>query len=188
MSSSSHYFIAIPLPELLREQLSNWQDELRTKVSYKQWPHKQDLHITLKFLGAVADNKLDALQKELKRVEHINGFSTFAGQLGTFGNYQQPRVLWAGVEPSSDLLHLYELVESCAANAGFQIERRPYRPHITLAKKWANDSIVESIEVIKQKFSEKQVLYVGEIALYEIHPTRNPKYNAISRYRLRGGG
>src|SRR5690625_1573287 len=95
---SAHYFIAIPLPSALKNYFAAWQEELKGKVPYKQWTNKQDLHITLKFLGTVEKEQFIRLQKELQVVEHTKQFSTKVGSIGVFGNPDKPRILWGGVD------------------------------------------------------------------------------------------
>lgn len=186
MSNLPHYFIAIPLPDSLKEYFSKWQDDLKGKLSYKTWPHKQDMHITLKFLGPVENVKLQQLQKELIEMEQIGSFAINVGTIGTFGNPRKPRVLWAGVEKTNELAVLQERVEDCAIRAGFAKENREYRPHITLAKKWAGDKANEMLAEIIKDYTEQQQLHVTEVVIYQIFPSKNPKYEVVQAYQLKG--
>ncbi|PAV30106.1 RNA 2',3'-cyclic phosphodiesterase [Virgibacillus profundi] len=183
--SESHYFIAIPLSSNLQNLFSSWQEEIKGKVFYKQWPEKQDLHITLKFLGAVADNKVLALRKELKKIEELSEFSIEAGSIGTFGNPSKPRVIWAGVDKTESLTNLYAKIETITASIGFPKENREYRPHITLAKKWAGDAAIANLEEIKDQFTAVELLHVNHIVLYRIHPAKSPKYEVVQKYKLK---
>src|SRR5699024_5762931 len=85
MSTQSHYFIAVPIKERLKEQLSTWQKNLQPLLTYKQWPHKDDLHITLKFLGAIGADQIQNVQHAFKRLESLDAFSVRAKGIGTFG-------------------------------------------------------------------------------------------------------
>ncbi len=185
---SSHYFIAIHLPEMLQNYFSKLQQELKRELPYKQWPHKRDLHITLKFLGPVADNEVSLLQHQLQNMEQSAPFTLETGGLGTFGNPKKPRVLWAGVEKTEQLKQLQEKVEEHCLDAGYEKEKRDYRPHITLAKKWNGKEIENINEVIRGKKLEMQKWHVKNIVLFRIHPQKNPKYEAVSIYPLQGGG
>ena len=180
---AAHYFIAIPLTESIQDFFAVWQEKLKGDLPYKRWPHKQDLHITLKFLGPVADNKLMELKNELAAAAELQEFTIQAGGTGIFGNPQKPRVLWAGVEKSEKLFSLYEKVEEGAVHAGFPREPREYRPHITLAKKWAGNKGMPVHEIIDD-FTECKTLSVTEFVIYRIHPGNSPKYQMIEKYRL----
>jgi 2'-5' RNA ligase len=184
---SSHYFITIHLSEALQNYFSKLQQELKRELPYKQWPHKRDLHITLKFLGSAADDKLTPLQNKLRDIQTYNRFSLETGDLGIFGNPMKPRVLWAGVEKTEALRKLQEKVEEQCTEIGFEEEKRDYRPHITLAKKW-NGREINNIHQILNKTVGKQVLQVENIVLFRIHPKETPKYEAVSKFALQGGG
>ncbi|MUK86791.1 RNA 2',3'-cyclic phosphodiesterase [Ornithinibacillus sp. L9] len=184
--STPHYFIAIPLPNDLKEELAAWQVELKQHLTYKQWPHVEDLHITLKFLGAVEETKLKKLQEKLQSVHSMPPFYTKVHSVGTFGKSDKPRVLWADVVKTVALLELQQRVEACAKEVGFTAENRPYRPHITLAKKWDGPST--DINVIKNNFSDQQFdLVVDTIVIYQIYPSNSPKYKIVNTFSLDGG-
>lgn len=184
MSNLSHYFIAIPLDHALKDYFSIWQDSLKEQLPYKQWPYKEDLHITLKFLGPVEPNKLNDLINKLKGIEQLKEFELTVGTIGTFGNPLKPRVLWAGVEKTDELVVLHNQVEECAERVGFAKENREYRPHITLAKKWAEGRNDSSLAGIKNKYNDQRKLYVNEVVIYQIFPSRSPKYEIIQTYHL----
>lgn len=186
MSNIPHYFVAIPLPEYIKEYFAEWQKALKERLSYKLWPHMEDLHITLKFLGPVAPDALQKLQKELSAIQQLEAFTLKVGTIGTFGNPRNPRVLWAGVEKNKPLVLLQEWVEECAITAGFAKENREYRPHITLAKKWAEGKMNNSFfaEINEQYIWERE-MEVNEIVIYQIFPSRSPKYEIVQTYSLK---
>lgn len=184
---SAHYFIAIPLSLVLKDHFASWQTQLKKQLNYKQWTNKQDLHITLKFLGAVENEKLLRIQQELKKMEKLQRFSTQAGSIGFFGNPVSPRVLWASVEKTAQLSLLHQQVEAIIAPLGFPTEKRTFRPHITFAKKWYGPPASDSVETTLNRFTERQELLVKEIVIYQIFPKQTPKYKVLSRYNLLGG-
>jgi len=188
---TAHYFVAIPLTDALKNHFSIWQEELKEELPYKQWTNKLDLHITLKFLGAVEHEQLTRLKQELKQIENANAFSTKAGGVGVFGNPVNPRVLWVGADKTAALAFLYEQVEAAADRAGFTKETRPFRPHITLARKWDGSPNREQVETLQAQaqaqFKEKRMLQVEEIVVYQIFPKQTPKYKVVSTYKLSGG-
>ncbi|RDW15915.1 RNA 2',3'-cyclic phosphodiesterase [Oceanobacillus chungangensis] len=189
MSGLPHYFIAIQLPKALQEYYSSWQDDLKDRLAYKQWTAKQDLHITLKFLGPTDDNKLSRLKSDL--TNNFNGvtkMSTQVGSIGVFGNSNRPRVLFVEVERNTALSNLQEIVEKTAENVGFTKEKRTFHPHITLAKKWVGEEDLQFKDIfpeLRHEFSEWQSMLVEEVVLFKIHPENNPKYEIIDRYTLK---
>lgn len=186
MSDLPHYFVAIPLPKYIKEYFSQWQKDLKERLSYKLWPHIEDLHITLKFLGPVTPVALQKLQNELLAIQQLDIFTLKVGTIGTFGNPKNPRVLWAGVEKIKPLVLLQEQVEECAIKAGFTKENRDYHPHITIAKKWAEGKINDSFFAeIKKQYIWDWEMKVDEIVIYQIFPSRSPKYKIIQTYSLK---
>lgn len=179
-----HYFIAVPLPDSLKEQYAEWQHKLKNKLPYKQWPHPEDLHITLKFLGAVDENRYEKLIQSMNEIENIPAFSLQTGTLGSFGSSKKPRVLWAGVERKQELFRLQESIEDIALQTGFRQEKRTYNPHITLAKKWVGG--IKDLAHLKERFSEEQTFDVNQVVLYRIHPEKHPKYYVTAAYHLAG--
>lgn len=185
---SNHYFIAVQLNKEIKEVLASWQAQLRqlNELNYKSWTHPEDLHITLKFLGAVDDEKINVVKDKMLSIIDINRFVIKTNGLGTFGNETQPRVLWTGLQKSSELHYLQKAVESQCEQCGFSKENRPYRPHITLAKKWKGNRISpEFISDINTKFTERNELVVDSFVIYQIHPSRSQKYEVIQRVNLK---
>lgn len=186
MSNLPHYFIAIPLPIHIKEYFAQWQKDLKERLSYKLWPHFEDLHITLKFLGPVTSVVIQELQKELIAIQQLEAFTLKVGSIGTFGNPKNPRVLWAGVEKAEPLVLLQERVEECALTVGFTKENRDYRPHITIAKKWGEGTISDSVFAeIKEQYIMEQEMEVNDIVVYQIFPSRSPKYEIVQTHSLK---
>ena len=120
LSDSPYYFIAILLPNYIKEFLSKWQLSLRKSFTYRQWVHQEDFHITLKFLGPIQDKDLPFTINYLNIVRHVQSFSLYIGSLGSFGHRNRPRVLWAGVQLMDHLTSLQALIEEQMSSIGFE--------------------------------------------------------------------
>ncbi|WP_188456488.1 RNA 2',3'-cyclic phosphodiesterase [Virgibacillus oceani] len=188
MNQLPHYFIAIPIPLSLKNMFHEWQNNLMKKLSYKQWPNKHDLHITLKFLGPVNESTLKTLQTNLGRIADLHPFTLSVGEIGTFGNPAKPRVLWAGVEKNENLIELHKEIEKCCNVQGFKKEQREYIPHITLAKKRKETACnnIEITNVKKDYFGVSYRFNVEEFVIYQIHPAQTQKYELVSRILFKG--
>lgn len=186
MSTLPHYFIGIPVSADVKETFSVWQDNLKTALPFKQWTDKDDFHITLRFLGPVREVEILEMGKKLKQIESQEPFSLNIDRIGTFGNKQQPRVLFAEVGRTNALMALYEHVETCLAYMGYSRETRPFHPHITFAKKW-NDSAIRKERIDKKEYMQQNVaLNVNSIVLFRVFPKQTPKYRVVYKYVLRG--
>ncbi|SDN03247.1 RNA 2',3'-cyclic phosphodiesterase [Sediminibacillus halophilus] len=182
--ADSHYFIGIPLNERIQHQLKLVQEKLKRRpdLAYKNWTHPQDMHITLKFLGPSPDSTIKELKRDLQQISQKHCFSLDIKGIGHFGNPQEPRVVWAGVENASPLAALQKQVDGLCQTLGWSLENRPYRPHITLAKKWAGNKKVNIPITEEFPFGN---LEVERIHLYQIHPSQTPKYEAIETISLK---
>ncbi len=182
-----HYFIGIPAPSFVEEQLAKWQEILSPHVNYKRWMHPEDFHITLKFLGSVTEEKLRVIQEKLAALTVPSALQLQITGVNFFGKEDQPRVMYAEVAPNDALNHLHRVVEEEMEALGFDVERRPYRPHLTLAKKWAKDKLHFGADVLTNHLEmDGPIEYTAnEMNLYIVKPTQEKKYDVITTYPLR---
>lgn len=186
MSKVAHYFIAIKLSKEMKHALRDLQHRLIDDVSYKEWVHEQDFHITLTFLGPANENIMTSLIKQLEQELLEKPFDLHITNVHTFGAPKQPRVLWLGIEATKTLNNLQQLVDSIAEQHGFPREKRSYTPHITLAKKWKDHSKTVELKAIRQKTDfPLEYVHVQHIAVYQIFPQEHPKYVPIHMIDLR---
>jgi 2'-5' RNA ligase len=130
-------FVAIDLPEDVRESLGRLQADLRRQgLPGLRWTRPEGVHLTLKFLGETPASSLAAIEGALARaVRGTPSFHLALGAPGTFGNRRGPRVLWVDVEGDvKPLQQLQAAVERELAAAGFAPEERGFSPHLTLAR------------------------------------------------------
>jgi len=94
------------------------------------------MHLTVKFLGERCESRIDTLKACLTSLVHAQEpFTMGVCQVGCFPHPGRPRVLWIGVhEGSGKLLRLVDAIEEELANLGIERERRPFHPHITVAR------------------------------------------------------
>src|SRR5439155_6307495 len=93
------------------------------------------IHVTLKFLGEVGDDREPEVAAALGRA--AAGARTLPLALegfGVFPDFRRPRVVWAGIAPEPGLEILQHRVEQEFAPLGFPVEARPFRPHVTLGR------------------------------------------------------
>jgi len=130
-------FIACELPEDVREAIGEVIETLRSRSgSAVRWIKPEGIHVTLKFLGEVHVKKLPSIKLAIQ--EAVVGHSPFElefSNIGTFGGREGLRIMWVGI--AGDVLRLEALVRSvnaALAVVGFEPERRPFRPHLTLGR------------------------------------------------------
>ena len=121
-------FAAITLPREAVLWLQRLQDDLRGA----RWSPPENLHLTLRFAGPIPERQADDLDAELETIQGAPFELTLRG-VGAFEDRGNPRAIWAGVERSDALEVLQRRCESAARRAGLAPEKRPWRPHVTLA-------------------------------------------------------
>jgi RNA 2',3'-cyclic 3'-phosphodiesterase len=183
----AHYFYAVELPEQVKEQLKFITENLKADMPFKTWVHPQDLHITLAFLGNADKVKMEESTKLIQSSTAIrSGFELAIDHLGIFGRKDSPRIFWAGVEESSSLKKVRETVFSSCLTAGFELEKRPFSPHITIARKWTSESpfTYNTLERLNP-FQNEKILFTAErVVLYRTHLGKSPKYEPITIFPL----
>jgi len=130
-------FIAIELPDELKQGLTQLQDRLKSgKQSWVKWADPYGIHLTLKFLGNIDVDRISAITKAIETaVQGTSPFYLEVKDLGAFPNLKRVQVVWVGVSGEVEKLgHLQQRIESNLAPLGFTAESRPFTPHLTLAR------------------------------------------------------
>lgn len=128
-------FLALELTSGAADEIHSAIGPMRNAEPGFAWVPAHKLHLTLKFLGESDESRVAALIEAADRVAAANRpFEMELGGVGAFPNFRRPRVVWIGVasEPRLELLH--HDVELAAADVGYEVEGRPFRPHVTLAR------------------------------------------------------
>ena len=127
-------FVAIPLPEPLREELAAYAAEAARDLGARPTP-AENLHATVHFLGAVNDRHADALAAALARV--CAGFPALTLRVteAALAPPGRPRMVWARLEAPDELAELSRAV-AVAADRLAPDARTPRtgNPHVTLAR------------------------------------------------------
>ncbi|MFD3445265.1 RNA 2',3'-cyclic phosphodiesterase [Microbacteriaceae bacterium 4G12] len=184
----THYFLAVSLPPLVKDTLSEWIEQQKHKLSFQSWVHRDDYHITLAFLGNADPLILPALQDEMEKLaSYFASFSLTLQGLHTFGATERPRILWAGVTETKELFALQQDVHRFCTTHGFSLETRPYRPHITLARRWKSeaDLAADMLPNLETDALHSLSFSVGKIGLYKTNLDRTPKYEEVYSVVLR---
>jgi 2'-5' RNA ligase len=122
-------FVALPIPEEIADALI----ALQSGVPDARWVQPENFHVTLCFAGEVQGGVLRDLEEELSDISGPR-FAVALNGVHSFASGKQPRALVVSVEKSERLDWLQQRVSSVARNCGIELERRKFRPHVTLAR------------------------------------------------------
>lgn len=162
---------------------------LRDAAPSMTWVREPQLHLTLKFFGEqppeVADRVGGAMAKVASRHKHV---PFTIGGVGGFPNLRRPRVVWMGIaqNPRLELLH-HDVEVACEAE-GFEIDARPFRPHLTLARTKGRSTIDELRALARAakrvKVEAESVVESIDLMASELSSTGST-YRVLSASRLR---
>jgi RNA 2',3'-cyclic 3'-phosphodiesterase len=122
-------FVALPVPEEVADELI----ALQSGVPDARWQPPENFHVTLCFAGEVHGATMRDLEEELSDIAGPPFPVAIAG-VEQFSSGKQPKALVALVDKSDRLDWLQQKVSAVARNCGIEVERRKFRPHVTLAR------------------------------------------------------
>jgi len=129
-------FIALEMNEAQQRHLAEVIRRMSTKLPGMRWVNPAGIHLPLAFLGEMTDEQLGGVRHAVESVAHQSKpFSYRLSRLGSFGSPRQPRVIWMGIdEPAGALSHLHRVLNRELDRRGFEVDKRPFSPHLTLAR------------------------------------------------------
>jgi RNA 2',3'-cyclic 3'-phosphodiesterase len=127
-------FVALEIPPAVRQNLAALIASMRAITKEPRWVRAENLHVTLKFLGEVAEGKVDAICSALRNIHSERPIALEFRGLGFFPNEKHPRVFWTGMEASQNLKTLAGDIEGAVEKLGIPREKREFSPHLTLAR------------------------------------------------------
>lgn len=178
-------FVAIELPEAVKKALGS----LRTRLDLPQfdvrWVQPDNLHLTLRFLGEIPEEKLPEVEEASARTAHASeAFSLRIRGLGAFPKLEAARVVWAGVNPEQPLIRLENRLSSELSFFRWPPPDKPFRPHLTLGRVKSSRGLVELRKLLERNREQQ----VGEMDVQEILLIRSqlersgPIYTVLKRF------
>lgn len=147
-------FIALEIPEEALDKIIEIRDKIYDDASLR-WEAREKLHITLKFLGDVEEEKN---QDIIKLVEEVfKGKSKFDLRFEKFGLFKKngkPKILWIKTNDSDYLKKIYEEIEDSCYQLGFSKERRGFKSHLTLLRIKGGEDIQKIYKFTKEELPE----------------------------------
>jgi 2'-5' RNA ligase len=185
-------FVAVNLPSGERRAAHAATRRLREAHLPVKWVAEDALHLTLKFLGEVEEERAVPIGAALMdAVRGARPFEVALGGFGVFPDHARPRVFWLGVEHHPALELLANDVERAMGALGFESELKPFRPHLTMgrARKDARPAAFTELESLTTDLDWTTVLRVEGVDLMQsILGPKGPTYRIVQHAPLAGGG
>ncbi|HEX7498453.1 MAG TPA: RNA 2',3'-cyclic phosphodiesterase [Candidatus Limnocylindrales bacterium] len=191
---TSRLFIAVPAADEVRAAVGKLMEEVaggpisERGPGQPRWVRVDDLHLTLRFLGATPDERQAEIASALETAAAgIVPFRIVLSGGGAFPNASAPRVLWIGIAEGTDhLAGLVDRLNGGLAPLGWPVETRPFTPHLTLARTDGVAGADEHARVLTEAAQDVQLTWQADrIVLYKTLVGRGPvHYQSLAEARL----
>jgi len=124
-------FIAVEFSDEIVKEIARVQ-ELLSKVKFTgKMTELENLHLTLKFLGEIDEDKISVVKEKLAEIK-FSLMKLKLGKIGTFSIRGNPRIVWVKIE-GKGIYDLQKKIDLALGGAGFAAEER-FMGHLTIAR------------------------------------------------------
>ncbi len=183
-------FIAVALQDHIIDAVNKFllkttQEVKNNKIS---WVKKENLHITIKFLGEIKENQVEIVEKVLSEVaKYIKSFEVEVKEMGVFPNINSPRVIWIGIkDETKSLSSIANFVEEKLSQFDFPKENKEFTAHLTIGRvKKLTDINEIKTYIEKYKNIDLGKNKIDNITFFQsiLHP-QGPQYIVIKKFSL----
>ncbi len=172
-------FLAIELPEHIKNEIIIRQNNLVKKLGIKGKTRRDSLHMTIKFIGDFEENLIKGFCEELaNQTKSAYSFTLTLKKLGCFPNCRNPRIVFVSTDRPKELIEIVNISESVSELFNIPKETREFTPHITIYRP-KRKAIIEETKVNPLSFE------VESITLFQsILKPEGAKYIALKKFPL----
>lgn len=129
-------FIAIELSPEIKDSLAQIESHLKYSGADVKWVEKDNIHLTLKFLGEITEEKAEKIKSILDEIaKFTKSFEISMKDIGAFPKIEFPRVIWVGLDKgAAEAGILAEKIDDALSKIGFEKESRPFAAHLTIGR------------------------------------------------------
>jgi 2'-5' RNA ligase len=167
-------FVAIALPEETKREL----ESLCNGLPGVYWRAPEQIHLTLRYIGTVDGGRFADIRQALARVAS-EPFELILSGVGFFPFRKTPEAIWVVAEKSDPLARLRERVETALAAGGVQLERKRFRPHVTLGRFAGNHS--------RGNNYDRMAAWLARFSLFRARPVAVGSFGLFSSARSSQG-
>jgi len=179
-------FIGIKIPDSIQTAIYDTQTKLRETLGHApkiSWAKKENLHITLLFLGNLDDEKRDRGWSQLRQIDFSKIDPNLAITcMGLFDSDKNPKTIWIGTQNfEKNLNAIYNQTTTIFGDLGVKIDSKPFIPHITIGRIRFIKNITSLMDFIHTHETESFGKFlIDTITLFESQTTPDgPQYNVI---------
>jgi RNA 2',3'-cyclic 3'-phosphodiesterase len=181
-------FVALELDDSVRRAIAALQQRIARTLAASSSMKMVDpahMHLTLAFLGEIAERDVPAIVEALSIDIGARPFAAEFQSVGVFPPRGAPRVLWLGVgQGETEIIHLQQEVVRRLERLGTTLERRPFHPHLTLAR-WRTSRPADRECVLSTESHAVARVHVDRITLYQSRlSAAGPAYTALTHATL----
>lgn len=181
----TRFFVALKLPGSVRDEITSLRKQAYSGKEFFRWEKSDKLHLTLRFIGEIEDDRVESIQKELKFMEEYSVFECNFTKFGFFFNHGVPKILWMGLHTSEKIFTLANELNFRLEKFSIPVEKRKFKSHITLLRLKGNpgENFINGFE----NFNVPQKLFTCDsIALMksDLRPGGSV-YTEIKNYKLK---
>lgn len=182
-------FIAVGLTDDIRSSIAGVQSEFRKHDLDVKYIKPENIHITLKFLGEVAEDKVDGVCENIKvSMEGFKKFNISVDSVGVFPGFKSPRVIWLGVsEGSGKLSGLNRSIEETFSSRGFEREKRIFSAHMTIGRVRS----LKNVKLLARTVEGMSGLRIGRFLVEDVRIIKSdltpegPVYSVLKKVMLK---
>ena len=180
-------FVAIDV-NIETELDSKWKElKILLQNDTIKWVDEKSLHLTLFFLGETSVDIVEQISFKLEtELQKVTPFKIFLQGFGTFGKNNVPKVIWAGISKSEQLIGLKNLVAGIISGYGFEEQHGIFSPHFTLGrvKQMRKNTEFENF-IRRYELTEFQETIVDKVIFYQsVLTPKGPIYRPLKIIKL----
>jgi len=190
--SLTRAFVAVAIPEGIKNQLAGIQSRLKRAAAEVKWTRPEGIHLTLRFLGYLSDDAIAKVRDAMAVVgREFSAFTVEIKGSGTFPERGRPRVIWAGIsQGEKELQAVFARLEQELIARGLGEADKPFRGHLTLGRVKTGKNVDKLVEYLQRETGKSFGAFeVRGICLFrsQLHP-EGAVYTVLQEQLFQGAG
>lgn len=180
-------FIALEMNGDLQRHLNGVIRQVAQVLPNIRWVNPTGIHLTLAFLGELDDEQLSAAEQASEKVaQQSRSFSYSLAHIGVFGSQHSPRVIWMGIdEPTGALTTVHRALQRELIARGFEVDSRPFSPHLTLARVKSPLKAEEQQQLQRLLSKEQANKFTSKLyAAHALHVVKSELFQSSAQYTV----